>query len=109
MNKGLKALKEIKKSAYGLGLKLDFGKELETIETELKRLEYIEWEHQIIKPHFEKVNEILRIIKEKCVCYKALLLFSKVEDYNSYCWLNNLGSYLLKSEFDLLKRWLKDE
>ena len=55
----------------------------------------------------EKQDEILRIIKEKRVCIKALLLSSNAKEYNTYCDLNNLASELTQAEFDLLKEWLK--
>ena len=115
---------------------LILGENIDIIETELKRLEEIDSRSSMrlenIVPHLyddneelkrentlihemyrqlvdkaQKQDEILRIIKEKKVCIKALLLSSNAKEYNTYCDLNNLASKLTQTEYDLLKGYFK--
>ena len=103
MNKGLEALKELKKVDYMVGSSyLTDDKRLGIIETELKEKEEIE----TILEHERKLNnhlfEILRIIKEKRVNVYWLLTHNRKE-YNC----GTLAPALTQQEFDLLKEVLK--
>ena len=108
MNKGLEALKNIKREAgipyFSTLYDIDMWREdFATVETELKRLEELETQRYLIfngaRGHnkeliraYEKQNEILRIIKEHWTyCDKGLVQIKPISMENA----------------DLLKEWLK--
>ena len=125
MNKGLEALKNIKKEAgtfyFSTLYDIDMWHEdFATIETELKRLEELEkeWEMEhTLRIRLENItheqSEILQIIKDKKVDV-ALLKGSCC--YEQYCslyitrWKDVKNIPLpTQAEFDLLKEWLNEE
>ena len=116
MSKGLESLARIKKlleDKYGLLIYVD---ELDTIETELKRLEVFDREHQDTIKAVCEMEEVLRIIKEKRVDTARLRYV--LEHETPKCFESKLDWYnfpfdcckpatLTQAEFDLLKEWLK--
>ena len=122
MNKGLEALKEVNKyltKYFNMALNRPSDTEvkwaeIDTIETELKRLEETKCELQsrLVKANAElkKQDEILRIIKEKVDDMEwlrnAITMGFALEHYNEVVSYNH-GEQLTQEDFNLLKEWLK--
>ena len=124
MNKGLEAYYIIAETLRHYGcLSCGIEKSLNTIETELKRLEKQDKKIKELKSSLNracklneeycetlnKQDEILRIIKEKYVDIAMIGACESSTDYNAWCdtgasWSNE---HLTEHEFDLLKEWLK--
>ena len=130
MSKGLEALEQLKYYNTFVNDDFDMTHEIEIIETELKRLEEIDKNRQVIISQkeltkediieriknapiicmpYSKQDEILRIIKEKGVDVGVLQHCLTLADYNNSIEYELAYKPLTKEEFDLLKEWLKDD